>query len=207
MPVASSDTIKRRYDRIAAWYDWLDAPMEHMVSPWRKDAIAELFGRVLEVGVGTGANIPFYADDLDVTVIDFSRNMLEKARAKFGHRRNVTFMEMDAQDLRFPDNTFDCVLTTCVFCSVPDSLRGLREIRRVCKAGGKIVMIEHVRSKGRLLGRLMDFMNPIPLHVYGANINRRTVEDLQIAGFRAADITVTDLWRDIFKKIVIYNRK
>ncbi len=68
-------------------------------------------------------------------------------------------------------------------------------------------MIEHVRSKGSWLDRLMDFMNPIPLHVYGANINRRTVEELQVAGFRAADVVVTDLWRDIFKKIVIYNRK
>ncbi len=205
--MASSDVIKGRYDRIAAWYDWLGAPMERMVSPWRKDAIAELYGRVLEVGVGTGANIPFYADDLDVTAIDFSRKMLEKARAKFGNRRNVTFIEMDVQDLRFPDDTFDCVLATCVFCSVPEPLRGLREIRRVCKAGGKIVMIEHVRSKGSWLGKLMDFMNPIPLYVYGANINRRTVEELQVAGFRAADVAVTDLWRDIFKRIVIYNRK
>ncbi len=163
MPVASTDTIKRRYDRIAAWYDWLEAPMEHMVSPWRKDALAELDGHVLEVGVGTGANTPPYSDHLDVTAIDFSQKMLEKAKAKFGDRRNVTFMQMDAESLAFPDNTFDCVLTSCVFCSVPDPLRGLREIRHVCKAGGKIVMIEHVRSKGPWLGRLMDFMNPIPL--------------------------------------------
>lgn len=207
MPVASDDIIKGRYDRIAAWYDWLDAPMERMVSPWRQDAIAELYGRVLEVGVGTGANVPFYVDDLDVTAIDFSSRMLEKARAKFGNRRNVTFMQMDAQELAFADNVFDCVLTSCVFCSVPNPLQGLKEIRRVCKAGGKIVMIEHVRSKGPWLGRLMDLMNPIPLHIYGANINRRTVEELQVAGFRAVDIEATDLWRDVFKKIVIHNQK
>ncbi len=107
------------------------------MSPWRKDAIAELCGRVLEVGVGTGANIPVYSDVLDVTVIDFSRNMLEKARAKFGHRRNVTFMEMDAQDLRFPDNTFDCVLTTCVFFRCPSRSAGCGRYAACAKPVGR----------------------------------------------------------------------
>ena len=78
-------------------------------------------------------------------------------------------------------------------------------MRRVCKDGGKIVMLEHVRSERRILGELMDVLNPLPLHLYGANINRRTVDNLYRAGFR--DVDVADLWLDIFKKIVVHNRK
>lgn len=171
------------------------------------DAISELYGDVLEVGVGTGANIRFYPDALEVIAIDSSRKRLEKVRAKVGNRRNVTFVQMDVQDLAFPENTFDVVLAASAFCSVPDRLRGLREMRRVCKSGGKIVMLEHVNRKGRWIGWVIDFMNPVPLHAYGEEVNRHIVEELQCASFRSADIAITDLWREIFKKIVIHNRK
>ena len=130
--------------------------------------------------------------------------LLAKARRKFeGTRPNLTLLEMDVQELEFEDATFDGVLTSCVFCSVPLPVAGLEEIRRVCRPGGRIVMLEHVRSEKPLLGPLMDLLNPIPLHLYGANINRDTLANLRKAGF--TDIQVTDLWLDIFKKIIIIN--
>lgn len=107
----------------------------------------------------------------------------------------------DTEALCFQDETFDTVLTSCVFCSVPDPVQGLRKIRRVCKSGGTVVMLEHVRSEKPGLGLLMDVLNPVPVHLYGANINRNTIQNLQSAGFR--DIRVSDLWLDIMKKIVI----
>jgi SAM-dependent methyltransferase len=107
--------------------------------------------------------------------------------------------------MNFADNSFDCVLTSCVFCSVPIPVLGLKEIRRVCKPGGKIIMLEHVRSQHKLAGLLMDIMNPIPLYLYGANINRDTVGNLKKAGFN--QIMVTNLWGDIFKKIIVINDK
>ena len=112
---------------------------------------------------------------------------------------------MDAQQMAFPDNTFDTVVTSCVFCSVPDPLAGLREIRRVCKPQGRVVMLEHVRSGHPFIGPLMDVLNPIPLTIYGANINRNTVHNLRLAGFR--NISVTDLWFDIVIKIIAVNEK
>lgn len=79
----------------------------------------------------------------------------------------------------FADDTFDMVFTTCVFCSVPDPVKGLLEIRRVCKPNGKIIMIEHVRSEKKALGLVMDIFNPIIVNLYGANINRRTVDNVK----------------------------
>lgn len=196
---AAARLVRRRYDRIARFYDLLEAPMEHRVARWRREIAAELAGRVLEVGVGTGQNVPYYPPGVEVVAIDISHRMLARAKARFGDRANVRFAEMDAQRLAFADDTFDTVLATCVFCSVPDPVAGLREIGRVCRPGGRILLIEHVRSEKRLIGPLMDLLNPISLHLWGANINRRTIETIRAAGLD--DVRVVDLWSDIFKRV------
>lgn len=202
----SSEKIKNRYNRISPIYDFFEKPMEMMMSRWRKEAIGEVSGKVLEVGVGTGKNIEYYPDNVNVTAIDFSPKMLSVAKKKFdGIKNNIVFMEMDAENMNFKDNTFDTVFTSCVFCSVPDPVAGLKEIRRVCKKNGKIVMLEHVRSKGRISGFLMDIFNRIPLYLYGANINRDTVNNLKLAGF--TEIHEKNLVSDILKKIIVTNSK
>lgn len=197
-----TEQIRKRYNRIAPLYDLLERPMESHGSNWREELLQEAEGEVLEVGVGTGKNLGTYPQGTQLTGIDFSSGMIERARERvreFG-LTNVTLLEMDAQDMSFPDDSFDTVVTTCVFCSVPLPVKGLEEIHRVCKPGGKVLMLEHVRSNGTILGPLMDFLNPLPVHLYGANINRRTVENLEKAGF--ADIEVTNLWKDVMKRIV-----
>lgn len=199
--------IKNRYNRIARVYDILEWPMEMMVSGWRERLMSGAKGKVLEVGVGTGKNIPYYPDDAEVTGIDFSERMIEKAKKKSSERDNVKVLLMDAEKMLFEDNFFDTVITSCVFCSVPDPVRGLEEIRRVCKSGGKILMLEHVRSDKKIVGKMMDVMNTIPLHIYGANINRRTYDNLLKAGFRKDDIRVEYLWSDIVLLFYITNYK
>ncbi|TDT63645.1 class I SAM-dependent methyltransferase [Fonticella tunisiensis] len=203
----STEKIRKRYDRAARFYDLLESPMEIMsLKKWRIKVMRQLEGRVLEVGVGTGKNIPYYPDNLDITAIDFSTNMLSKAREKaVRYGKKVKRLQMDAQNMDFPDDSFDSVFTTCVFCSVPDPIKGLKEIRRVCKPDGKIIMIEHVRSEKAALGLLMDLLNPLVVNVYGANINRRTVENIQKAGFTS--IEVRNLSSDIVKEIIIRNVK
>lgn len=204
-----NEKIKQRYNRVSRVYDWLEKPMEAMTSnEWRDRMMDQIEGReVLEVGVGTGKNLPHYPENLEVTGIDFSEKMLEKARAKAVGLAQIELIEMDAQAMTFPDNTFDTVLTSCVFCSVPDPVAGLKEIRRVCKKGGKIIMLEHMRSQQPIVGKFMDVVNFLPLHVWGANINRRTIENLHQAGFRTDEIEAEDVWMDIVKFIEIRNRK
>lgn len=202
-----TEKVKRRYNRAARVYDILENPMEMMaLKQWRIEVMKELRGKVLEVGVGTGKNIEYYPDHIDITAIDFSDKMLEKAKEK-GKKFNkkVTLLNMDAQNMEFKDNSFDTVYTTCVFCSVPDPVRGLKEIRRVCKQNGKIIMIEHVRSEKKLLGIIMDILNPIIVNTYGANINRRTLDNIERSGFSNEE--VTNLYGDIVKKIIIHNEK
>ncbi len=204
-----NEKIKNRYNRVSKVYDLLEKPMESMTSnKWRDKLIAAIEGKkVLEVGVGTGKNLAYYPSQLDITAIDFSKNMLEKAKAKVKNNKNIKLIEMDAQDMDFDDNTFDTILTSCVFCSVPDPVKGLKEIRRVCKKDGKIIMLEHMRSNKKLVGKLMDAVNFIPLNIWGANINRRTIENLKKAGFREEDIEYQDIFSDIVKFIEIRNKK
>lgn len=203
----STEKIRRRYNRIAGLYDVFEQPMEKIaLEKWRLDIMKELEGKILEVGVGTGKNIQYYPNDADITAIDFSEKMLKKAQEKATQlNKKVHLIEMDAQNMDFPNNTFDTIFTTCVFCSVPDPIKGFQEIRRVCKPGGKIILIEHVRSEKIGLGLLMDVLNPLVVRLYGANINRRTVNNIYQSGY--TDVEVTNLAGDIVKKIVIHNEK
>jgi len=202
-----SDKIRKRYNRASRFYDILGSPMEMMsLREWRINLMKELNGYVLEVGVGTGKNIEYYPDDINITAIDFSEKMLEKANEKAEkYNKNATLLKMDAQDMKFPDNSFETVFTTCVFCSVPDPIKGLKEMKRVCKPNGKIIMIEHMRSEKKVLGIIMDILNPIVVNTYGANINRKTVKNIYDSGFR--NVSVNNLFGDIVKKIIIKNDK
>ncbi|UCZ52454.1 class I SAM-dependent methyltransferase [Bacillus shivajii] len=174
--------IQKRYDRIAPIFNMMDKMVKE---EWRKSIFSNLSGKdVLEVGVGTGANLPYYPKSANVTAIDFSPKMLTFAkRMAKNHHVNVELIEMDAQNMTFPDQTFDAVVTTCVFCSVPDPIAGLTEIRRVLKDDGELYMLEHMRSDHPVLGKIMDLINPLVVGIVGANINRKTMENLQMTNF------------------------
>jgi len=181
-----SEVIRQRYNRTAKFYDLMDKMIPESV---RRAAIGKATGNVLEVGVGTGKNLPFYREGCTVTGIDFSPGMLAKARQKVQQVKvPVTLLEMDAQHMSFPDNSFDTVVATCVFCSVPHPIQGLQEVRRVCKPSGAIVLLEHVRSENPLLGWVMDLFNPVSLYLIGSNINRRTVENVRAAGISVRQV-------------------
>jgi ubiquinone/menaquinone biosynthesis C-methylase UbiE len=193
---------QRRYDRQAALYDLREAPMELFIGRWRRRLWSQIppGSRVLEIGVGTGKNMRWYPAGVSVVAVDFSPRMLTRAvRRARRQRLDVGLALMDAQGLAFADRCFDAVVTTCVFCSVPDPVLGLQEVRRVLRPDGRILLLEHVRSRLPLLGRIMDWLNPLSVRLQGANINRDTVGNVQKAGLHVR--RVNNLLLDIFKLI------
>ena len=136
---------RKRDDRLALFYDLLEKALEGLqFAQWRARLGERIKGkRVLEVGVGTGKNIRYYPQNTKVTAIDISLRMLTRARRKVeASTVEVNLAEMDGQNLAFPDQSFDTVLATLVFCSVPDAVRGLRELLRVCRQGVKMGGLE-----------------------------------------------------------------
>ncbi|MFW6043901.1 MAG: class I SAM-dependent methyltransferase [Marinilabiliaceae bacterium] len=196
---------QQRYNRIAGFYDVLEAPMELFFSKWRKVLLSEAYGETLEIGMGTGKNIPFYPENVTLTGIDFSPKMVEIANGKLRKhpRPHTRIMEMDTENLQFDDNTFDTVVASCVFCSVPDAVKGLKEIKRVTKNDGIVLMLEHVRSNNKTTGKFMDMVNPVSQFILGEDINRRTYDNLIRAGFKPGNIQVENIWLDIVKLIRI----
>ena len=189
----ATETVRRRYNRSARTYDLMQALNERVAfgrlraALWEK---APARGDLLEIGVGTGVNFAHYPAGVRATAIDISDRMLEKARARAEREDvDVDLRLMDAQHLAFPDASFDTVFATCVFCSVPDPVAGLREARRVLRPGGRLLLLEHVRSACPVGGRVMDLLNPAVVRVAGANINRRTLENVRAAGFDRLDVS------------------
>ena len=198
---------KRRFSRIAGLYDILEWPFKKTFSRLRKRLVKNAEGRTLELGIGTGNNIPFYPGAVELTGIDLSDKMISIAQKKSKGGLNVHLQVMDAENMLFEDNSFDTVVSFSTLCSIPDPDRGLKEIRRVCKDGGKILMLEHVRSNNKVAGKIMDLINPLTRRILGENINRRTYENLLKAGFSPGDIVVEDIGADIIKLFQITNSK
>ena len=221
---------RARYQRLSAIYDMMEGMAEARYRPWREklwalaacalgDPRNRVEGahsgvegpRVLEVGVGTGKNMPYWPKGAQtlapparagVTAIDLTPGMLEVARRRAKQLDLTADLRLgDAQALDFPNATFDTAVATFVFCSVPDPVLGLRELARVVRPGGQVLLLEHMRSANPILGALMDFVNPLVVRLMGANINRRTVENVRASGLQVE--SVEDLGMGgIFKLIV-----
>lgn len=195
---------RSRYDRIAALYDLM--PMQLLVTkcflPWRQKMWQSVGdSKVLEVGIGTGINIELWPTGAQVTGIDFSPRMLKQARKRANKlAREVDLGLGDVQSLDFPDASFDIVIATFLFCSVPDPILGLREVGRVVRPNGKILLLEHMISPNPFLGAIMDVVNSLVVRMMGANINRRTLENILSAGLQINRVEDLDNV-GIFKRI------
>lgn len=194
--------VARVYDRIAPVYDLFEAPMDWLGGRDRRArVIGEADGDVLEVGVGTGRNLEWYPDDARVTAIDISKRMLGRARKRATDLdREVSLCGADVEALPFETGSFDSVTATCVFCSVEDPLRGLQEVRRVAKPGGEVKLLEHVRPRNPVLGKLSDWLSPLTRRLVGPEINRRTEENVEAAGLKIVEVRRQGVWREIIAR-------
>jgi phosphatidylethanolamine/phosphatidyl-N-methylethanolamine N-methyltransferase len=163
-----NDFVARVYENIAWAYDLIFGPSLH---PGRVQAIQRMGiasgDRVLEVGVGTGINASLYPRDCAVTGIDLSAPMLEKARDRILRKgiRNVRLLEMDAADLKFSDDTFDIVYAPYLISVVPDPVAVVREMHRVCRPGGRIIVLNHFRSANPALAWIERGISPFTVHI------------------------------------------
>jgi len=170
---------------MARVYDPMEALAERRYRPWREQLWSLVTGPyVLEIGVGTGKNLAYHPPGIAITGIDLSPRMLERAR-RVAEKDGIAvdLRQGDVQALEFESESFDEAVASFVFCSVPDPVLGLREVRRVLKPGGHMFVIEHVRAANALVGRAMDLMNPIVVRGTGVNVNRRTAQNIASAGF------------------------
>lgn len=180
-----------RYQRIAPYYDLLDLPFEHgRYRKIRPQLFADLSGTILDAGVGTGRNFPFYPPGSKVVGIDLSPAMLARASRRLGAATaQVELREMDVTHLAVPDHYFDAAVATFLFCVLPDELQvpALKELGRVVKPGGTIRLLEYTRPRGALRQAITRAWEPWVHWAYGASFDRRTEERVPESGLRVID--------------------
>jgi phosphatidylethanolamine/phosphatidyl-N-methylethanolamine N-methyltransferase len=166
--VVENDFVAGVYEKLASVYDLAFGPT---LQAGRKRALERMNiqpgERVLEVGVGTGINLSLYPKPCAVTGIDFSSSMLEKARERVAREglRNLRLLQMDAADLKFADDSFDIVYAPYLISVVPDPVKVAREMRRVCRVGGRIIFLNHFLSPQTLLSRVERTISPFTIHI------------------------------------------
>ena len=163
-----NEFVERVYTDISWWYDLFFGPT---LQVGRREALGRLpirpGDRILEVGVGTGINACLYPPDCHVTGIDFSAPMLAKANRRITAHgvRNVELLQMDGADLKFEDDSFDLVYAPYVISVVPDPVQVTREMHRVCRPGGQVVVLNHFRSENRLMAWAERVLSPLTVHI------------------------------------------
>jgi ubiquinone/menaquinone biosynthesis C-methylase UbiE len=161
----------------------------------RERLLAQATGDVLEIGGGTGANLPHYGPGVrSLTITEPEAPMLKRLEKRVRKRSSpATVVRAPAEDLPFDDGSFDTVVSTLVLCGVDDQPRSLREIRRVLRPGGRLIFIEHVRSDDPKLARMQDRMNRLNRFVAGCECNRPTLDVIRATGFEVDDLEQTTL--------------
>ncbi|GMT41881.1 MAG: methyltransferase type 11 [bacterium] len=178
-----SDHVKK-WDKASKSFDKFTGGDKRRYGKFKRELFAKASGKIMLVAAGTGQDFILFPPGLDITAIDFSPKMLEKARERAAlYNGSLKVAQADVQQLEYPEQTFDTVVTSCTFCSVPDPVKGFMEIHRVLKPDGKLLMFEHVRPQNFLLGLMMDISTTVAKR-FGPEINRRTGENVRKAGFK-----------------------
>jgi ubiquinone/menaquinone biosynthesis C-methylase UbiE len=185
-PGSAGAGLRRRYQRIAPFYDLLDLPFEYgRYRSLRRAVFNGLGGRLLDAGAGTGRNMPFYPAGAEVVGVDLSPAMLRRARSRRAlSPASVRLAEMDISRLAFADALFDAAVATFVFCTMPDELQvpALRELARVVRPGGSIRLLDYTQPRGRMRRLIARMWEPWVGWAFGARFDRPTEPRLAQSG-------------------------
>ncbi|MEE8418997.1 MAG: methyltransferase domain-containing protein [Dehalococcoidales bacterium] len=184
-PDASRGKVRNQYNRFARFYDLVEGPQMFLlgVSRLRRQFLKRARGRVLEIAIGTGASLGGYRKDAKLTGIDFSEEMLKRARKRAKRLgREIDLLEMDAESLKLPDNSFDTVVSSLSLCTIPNPIIALQEMARVCREDGRILLFEHgISNRGWLAGWL-DRHSESHAQGFGCHWNRDHLSLVREAG-------------------------
>ena len=179
----ATEEIGQRYDDLAPSYDRIDRLFEATIVGRLRRLFEQAHGELLEVAIGTGKNLPYYPSDCRVTGVDVSAGMLAQARRRAATLGiDPTLAVMDAERLEFPDASFDTVTSSLTTCTFVDPLAALREMGRVCRLGGRILLLEHGRSSNRALGWVQDVAAERHARACGCHWNREPQDLVRQAG-------------------------
>lgn len=198
-----SDYIRQVYSFYSPFYDLI---FGKIMERGRKTAMglldAQANAKILEIGVGTGLTIGLYPPDCTIVGIDISEKMLARARKRAMKAQNgndITFKVMDALNLDFEDNTFDAVIASYVITTVNDPVKACREMKRVCKKGGQIIVVNHSMSENGFLRKLEEMISPLCWRIgFATDVN--VVEPLKLNGIsidRVVDVNPFKLYKVI----------
>jgi ubiquinone/menaquinone biosynthesis C-methylase UbiE len=178
--------IATKYDAFARFYDWAELAPELLgLGRLRRKLVRGATGNVLEVAVGTGKNLVHYPRDVHLTGIDLSQGMMGKA-SKRAERIGLAarFEVMDVTHLGFADESFDTVVDTMSLCTFPNPVAALKELGRVCRTSGRVLLLEHGRSDRRWLGAFQDRRAPKHAEPLGCHWNREPLSLVEQSGLR-----------------------
>lgn len=196
-------SVKEKYNRISSVYDFLKRGDMRRWKQIQIDFFSQLHGKILYVGIGPGPEIVNFPPGLDIIAIDLSRNMMELARERAAnYKGKFKLINMNVESLGFPDNSFDSVLTVCIFCTVENPVQGLEELRRVLKPDGKLFMFEHVISKNPVYALSLKWFSLFTTMLSGTHLDRDTVANLGKAGFKIE--SNRNVYLDIVKTLVAH---
>ncbi|HLE57047.1 MAG TPA: class I SAM-dependent methyltransferase [Rhodothermia bacterium] len=191
--------LSEKWNRASRTYNLVTFGEDLRQGDEKRRLYARARGRTIFVAAGTGNDIKFFPPGLDIVGLDVSPGMIEKARPRAArYPGRMELRVMDAQQLDFAEGSFDTAITACTFCSVPDPVRGLRELYRVLKPGGSLLMFEHVRSEVPMVGLFLDLLTYVT-RLIGPDLNRDTVANVRRAGFRV--VREQNVYFDIVKSI------
>lgn len=195
-----NSSTQAKWDAAAALFDLMGGfGPEKRWKSHKQRMFSTMDGKILFLAVGTGLDIQCFPDGKDITGIDISPRMLQKAMPRVqAYNGQMTARQMDVHDMDFADGTFDQIYTSCTFCSVPEPVRGLAALKRVLKPGGPLRMFEHTGSTVFPFSLMLDVVNPL-CRSLGPDINRDTVANVQAAGFEIDK--VSNIFLDVVKII------